>query len=121
LCGVCEGRITDGRRDPLPAGQKGADRVKYRKKQVEVEAIRFDSVDDLVAKGIAYRMPANPSGPNFSVQIWVEQSAAWCLIEPGDYVVRDVDHSGVYSCAAEMFDEMFDPVPTPVDDQREAG
>jgi hypothetical protein len=43
--------------------------VKYRKKQVEVEAIRFNSVDDLAAKGIAYRMPANPSGPNFSVQV----------------------------------------------------
>jgi hypothetical protein len=95
--------------------------VRYRKKQVEVEAIRFTSTDDLVAKGIAYRMPANQSGPNFPVQIWVQQSAAWCLIEPGDYVVREVDHSGVYPCTAEMFDEMFEPIPTPVDDEREAG
>jgi hypothetical protein len=104
-----------------PAADKGADMVRYRKKQVEVEAIRFTSLDDLVAKGIAYRVPANPSDPNFPVQIWVEQSAAWCPIEPGDYVVRELDHSGVYPCAAEMFDELFESVPTTVDDEREAG
>ena len=95
--------------------------VRYRKKQVEVEAILFTSLHDLAAKGIAYRVPANPSGPNFPVQIWVEQSAAWCPIEWGDYVVREIDHSGVYPCSAEMFDEMFESIPTPVDDKREAG
>jgi hypothetical protein len=92
--------------------------VKFRRKQVEVEAIRFTGeVGDLIAQGIAYRLPANPD-PNFPVRIWVEASASWCLVEPGDYIIRALDHSGVFPCKPEIFDETYEPVPVDTDEEK---
>lgn len=55
-----------------------------------------------------------PSGqwnsPTWLLLVWIEKSESQCLIEAGDWLIREADGNGVYPCKGYIFADRYEAV-----------
>jgi len=93
--------------------------VKFVKKPIEVEAIRFtylsgDEIaewakDDKGDQKFNWGYDEGPEGDLWG-QIYIDHSDTWAPVQPGEWVVKDVK-GAYYPCDNEVFREGHDPKP----------
>lgn len=88
--------------------------MRYRKKPVEVEAVRWtgDNADEMSAwMGADFDVldPADATDdPDQTATIFVDANSRWLGIVTGEWVIRD--RLGFYPCKAEMFEVAYERV-----------
>lgn len=80
---------------------------KYRKKPVEVEAVKYDgkNTQDIMdwSEGAITEHPGNP------YVLSMEAQGGTVTVEPGDYIIRGVEGE-FYPCKASVFVATYDAV-----------
>lgn len=86
---------------------------RFVSKDSTVEAIQWtgDNWKDIKASmgGGPMIGTARFTGERPDLEIWVEKSKAWCVLKPGDWIVREPDGEGNYPCAAKPFAAKYEP------------
>lgn len=89
---------------------------KYRKKPVEIEAMRWDgdNAEDIqVWMGLGFH-PVAPAdrakNPESTAELFVNANSRWLGIETGEWVIRD--SRGFYPCKPDIFEATYEEVTT---------
>jgi hypothetical protein len=83
----------------------------YRKRPVEVEAVRYDDWTSLPALE-AFVGKDHLRTVVGKCQIWVEKSQAWCDLEFGGAAVAEPDGSGFYPITSDVLEATYVEVPS---------
>jgi hypothetical protein len=95
-----------------------AESLKFRKKPVEVEAVRWtgeNTNEVLDFTGDAYFDPipeenrGDLSDPDATAAVFDKLHSTWVLLYNGDWVIRGVQGE-LYPCRADVFEATYEPV-----------
>jgi hypothetical protein len=84
---------------------------KFKSHPVEVEAWQFiipsNTKNEFIMEYGARVRQTAPLGRVMVWELWVEKSGSWCVINDGDYIIREPDGTGHYPCAREIFEGRY--------------
>ncbi len=85
--------------------------MRYRKKPVEVEALRLDGNYVEIAEWIvgAGRDAAIGEAPDGHVALWINTLEGQMRADPGDYIIRGVQGE-FYPCKPDVFEATYEAV-----------
>lgn len=92
--------------------------VTVTKRAISVEAMRWDGTSAGITALQAWMQDidliraaaATVTGrPRDMARLFVIKGDAWATLDPGDWVIREQDGTGYYPCAADVFDQTYDP------------
>jgi hypothetical protein len=95
--------------EPAPLNRAGAVRS-FRKRATVVQMARWDGSDEarrLISERSGKPVPADTL--RGAISVWVQKSAAWMWLPPGDWAAFESDGTGVYPLAEEVRAATYEP------------